>query len=286
LKGKIMSAISGVSGQSNAWTNAATQRSQMQAKMFSKVDADSSGGVDQTELQTLFTDISKKTGTSLDASKLFTSMDTDANGSLSSQELASGMQSVMPPPSTMDFAQSRNTTAATDDLFSKVDANSDGSVDETEMTAFTDKMKTETGRDSPTSFAQLDSNSDGKLTQTEFDAGKPGASTHGAAATSATQGAGSTPPAGGPGGPGGATGATSASSSDTTYDPLDTNQDGTVSEMERLAGALKDLISTSESGSGSATVDDNILKLAQLVYEQVANNNSTTASTSTLDATA
>lgn len=277
-----MSAISGVSGASNAWANAATQRSQMQTKMFARVDADSSGGVDQTELQTLFTDISKKTGTSLDAAELFTNMDTDANGSLSSEELGSGMQSVMPPPpSTMEFAKGRHATAATDDLFSKVDANSDGSVDETEMTAFTDKMKTETGLDSPSSFTELDSDSDGLLSQTEFDTGKPSGPPGGAGAM---QGAGGPPAAGGPGGPGGPKGTQSTeSASNTTYDPLDVNEDGTVSEMERLAGALKDFVSTSESSTATSTVDENILKLAQMVYEQIATGST---SSSTLDATA
>ena len=43
------------------------------------------------------------------------------------------------------------------------------------------------------------------------------------------------PPPGGPGGPRGAGGADSSSS--TTYDPLDTNEDGVVSLAERLAGS-------------------------------------------------
>jgi len=239
-------------------------------------------GVDQAELQTLFTGISKKSGTSLDTAELFTNMDTDANGSLSNEELTSGMQSVMPPPSTMEFAQGRNATAATDDLFSKVDANSDGSVDETEMTAFTDKMKTETGRDSPSSFTELDNDSDGLLSQSEFDAGKPSVPPGGAGAM---QGAGVPPPAGGPGGPGGPKGTQSTeSASNTTYDPLDVNEDGTVSEMERLAGALKDFVSTSESSTAISTVDEDILKLAQLVYEQIATGSTSTSST--LDAIA
>ena len=100
-----MSSISGVSGLSNAWATANTQRNQMQAKMFAKVDADSSGSVDQTELSSMLSDISPKTGVTLDAKKLFSSMDSNSDGSLSSDELAQGMQSVMPPPpSTMDFA--------------------------------------------------------------------------------------------------------------------------------------------------------------------------------------
>ena len=69
-----MSSISSVSSSSNAYTNASTHRAERQAKMFAKVDTDGSGGVDKTELQSLFTDISKKTGTTLDAEKLFSSM--------------------------------------------------------------------------------------------------------------------------------------------------------------------------------------------------------------------
>ncbi|MBK9441660.1 MAG: calcium-binding protein [Comamonadaceae bacterium] len=282
-----MSSISGVNGLSNAWANANTQRSQMQAKMFGRVDTDSSGGVDQTELQNLFTEISKKTGITLDAEKLFSAMDGNADGSLASDELASGLKDVMPPPpTTMEFAQGRSGMGGNNDLFAKVDANSDGSVDETEMTAFTDKIKTETGRDSPTTFTQLDTDSDGKLTQSEFDAGKPTGGPQGSAnGPQGAQGPGGPPP---PGGPGGARGTSESSTADSTsYDPLDTNQDGTVSELERLAGALKEFVNASESSSGSeSSASDAVLKLAKLVYEQIASGGLSLSSTSTLDATA
>ncbi len=281
-----MSSISGVSSQSNAWANA--QRSQMQAKMFSKVDTDSSGGVNPTELQTLFTDISQKTGKTLDAQELFTTMDSNADGSLTNDELVTGMKSVMPPPpSTLEFAQNRSKGTGQDDLFSKVDANSDGSVDETEMTAFTEKMKTETGKDSPSSFSQLDKDSDGKLTQSEFDAGKPA---DGPQDTSGAQGGGGPggvqggpPPEGGPGGAAPASGASQTES--TTYDPPDTNEDGQVSELERLAGALKELANSNDASSTSDSTSESLLKLAQQVYEQVAAG-TTDKNTSTLDATA
>ncbi|MDD5030593.1 MAG: XopAW family type III secretion system calcium-binding effector [Rhodoferax sp.] len=279
-----MSSISGVSGLSNAWANAISQRTQMQAKMFDKVDANSSGGVDQTELSTMLSDISAKTGTTLDAEKLFTAMDSNTDGNLSSDELASGMQSFMPPPSTtMEFAQNRGGKSGADDLFAKVDANSDGSVDETEMKAFTDKIETKTGMDSPVSFATLDTDSNGKLTQTEFEAGKPGGpqDAQNASAAGGARGAGGPPPAGGPGGPGGAAGA----SESTTYDPLDTNQDGTVSELERLAGALKELVATSENSESAAKAADSILEFAKQIYEQIASGSSTTGG-STLSAIA
>jgi Ca2+-binding EF-hand superfamily protein len=273
-----MSSISGVSGVSNAWANA--QRTQMQAKMFAEIDTDSSGSIDQTELSTMLSDISKETGISLDAEKLFTTMDSNSDGSISSDELAQAMQSVMPPPpSTVDFAQNRTGQSGEDDLFSKVDTNSDGSVDEAEMQAFTDKMTSETGVDSTTSFAALDTNGDGSLSQTEFDAGKPSATD--SAQSTSTQGAGGPPPAGGP------DGTASASATDSqTYDPLDTNQDGTVSELERLAGALKSFVDSSDSSSSSSTASDSLLAMAKLMYQQIASGVSSTTSGSTLSATA
>lgn len=204
-----MSSISSASGLSNAWANASTQRVQMQAKLFARVDADSSGAVDQTELQSLLTDISKKTGKRLDAEQVLRSMDGDSDGSLSSKELAAGMKTVMPPPSTVDFAQKR------------------------------------------------------------------------------TGGPGEVRGAGGPGGAGRAKGTESSTATSTTDDPLDTNQDGTVTELERLAGALKDLVSTiesSNSNSGSKS-NDGLLNLAKQVYAQIASF-ATTGATNTLDAVA
>ena len=153
-----MSTISGVSNSSDAWASMKAQRSQMQAKMFSKVDTDSSGGVDKTELQSLIDDVAKKSGvTNSSTDEMFSKMDANSDGSLSTDELGKGMKEILPPPSTLDFAQSRS----------------------------------ESGN--------------------------------------APEGAGGPPPP-----PGGAGGADSASSS--TYEPLDTNQDGTVSAAERLAG--------------------------------------------------
>lgn len=260
-----MSTISSVSGSGNAWAALNTQRSQHQAKMFAKVDSDSSGKVDQAELATLLTDVSQKTGVSLgDSKERFTQMDSNSDGGLSSEELDQGMQALMPPPpSTMDFAQSRGAQGAgEDDLFSKVDTNADGSVDATELKVLTEKIKSDTGQDVSEQFSKLDTDSDGKLSKTEFNAGKP----------QGTDGPSGPPPAGGPGGPGGPGGAQGASSSDTTYDPLDANKDGTVSELERLVGELKN--ASSQAGSSdeatSTAAKFDIAALAQKIYAEVA----------------
>lgn len=199
-----MSTISGVSGSGDAWANMKAQRSQMQAKMFAKVDTDSSGGVDKTELQSLLADVAKKTGATNNSSdELFSKMDSNSDGSLSSDELGQGMQSIMPPPpSTMDFAQSRSdSTSSGDDLFTKVDTDGDGSVSKDELQSLMKMMDKLASDGSP-------------------DGNGP-------------QGAGGMPPPPPPD----SSSATSGASSTTTYDPLDTNEDGTVSAQERLAGS-------------------------------------------------
>ncbi len=266
-----MSTISGVSGSSNAWAALNTQRSQHQAKMFAKVDTDGSGGVDQTELGSMLSDISEQTGVSLgDAKELFSQMDSNSDGSLSSDELDTGMQALMPPPpSTMEFAQSRGmggSGGSQDDLFAKVDTDGDGAVSQDELKVLTDKIEEDTGQDLSEDFAKLDTDGDGALSQTEFESGRP-QPPQGGQAAQGPEGAG------GPRGPGGPGGAQGASSSDTTYDALDTNQDGVVSEVERMVGELRDAIAglSSEDDASKTAANAEIAALAQKIYAQVAN---------------
>lgn len=287
-----MSSIRNVSGSSNAWAN---QRSAMQTRMFAKIDTDSNGSVNASELQTMLDEVSEHTGVSFQktAQELLTAMDGNGDGTLGSDELAQGMQSILPPPpSTMDFAQARNgAQEGNDDLFAKVDTDGDGSVSKTEMSDFVAKM----GQNADTSssddkFSTLDTDDSGALSQAEFEAGRPQAPGQGGAGQ--VQGAGGpqgAAPMGSPPGVGGAekSGSTSASNS-TSYDPLDTNQDGTVSEMERLAGALKDL-AQSASDKSSTSGDESqaiIAKLAQKLYDQISNNWLTQSNSSSLSTTA
>lgn len=275
-----MSSISSVSSNSNAWN---TQRTNMQNRMFAKVDTDSSGGVNANELQTMLDDVSKHTGVSFGktAQELLSAMDSSADGSLSSEELAQGMQSIMPPPaSTMDFAQSHGSGGGSDDLFSKVDTDGDGSVSKTEMSDFVAKMGKNPDASSDDKFAKLDTDESGSLSQAEFEAGRP----QGPKGAGGPQGAAPMGPP--PGGAGKAEGTSASSSSTTNYDPLDTNQDGTVSEMERLAGALKDI---AQSASQSSSGDDSnavIAKLAQKLYDQISTNWLQSGDSSGLKATA
>lgn len=256
-----MSSISSVSNSSNAWALNGTSRSAPKDKLFSLVDTDNSGGIDTKELQTLMDQVSKKTGVanSSTAADLMGKLDTNGDGTLDGSELHNGITSIVQLPSTMDFAQTRSdgtsaTGQAGDDLFSKVDANSDGSLSSSEFSALMDKMSASGDANATTSssdkFASLDTDGDGKLSQSEFDAGRP-------SGAGGPHGAGGPPPGPPP---------TSSSSDSTTYDPLDTNKDGIVSAAEAAAGqangtadtmqALLKAIDTDKDGKLSNTEAD------------------------------
>lgn len=295
-----MSTISGVSSSGDAWANMKAQRSQMQAKMFTKLDTDSSGGIDKTELQSLIDDVAKKTGVANSSSSddLFSKMDANSDSSLSQDELGKSMKEILPPPSTMDFAQSRSNSSTSssdkDDLFAKVDTDGSGGVSQTELQTLITKMASDSSSGSTTAtsdtnassdlFAKLDANSDGSLSESEFDAGRP--QNNSATQTShQAQGAGGPPP---PSGPPPAGGAGGSSSTSTTYDPLDTNEDGTVSLQERMAAsttstdplqALFKAIDTDSDSKISSSESDTFIQQLTSQLEATTQSGQSTSST-------
>ncbi len=247
-----MTSISSL-GSSNAWSSAIqSQRSQQSVKLAEKLlanfDADGNGSLNETELQSLMDDIGSRTGQSggSSAKDLLSSSDSNADGSLSTDELEAAPSSMLPPPrSTMDFAQSRG-AGQSDDLFSKVDSDGSGDVSSDELTALLQKMNGQESvseEDAAALFSQLDSDDDGSLSQAEFDAARPQNAggmpppppAQASASTESDSDSTGTAAASGVGGAGGAGGSTT-----TVYDELDTNEDGTVSLAERLAGAAED----------------------------------------------
>lgn len=153
-----MTTISGTSGGHAGWSrthsaSAKASGSSRADKMFAKADADGSGSVDKTELQSMLDKIAEKTGNSLGSTDdLMTKMDTDGNGSLSKDELATGMKSLMPPPSsTVDFAQqssalppppppSDDNDNALQKLFAAADTDGDKTISQSEADALKQKM--------------------------------------------------------------------------------------------------------------------------------------------------
>lgn len=144
---------------------------------------------------------------------------------------------VMPPP-----------PLKPEDAFKKIDSTNKGFITETELASAIVQFspegmnlsKADAQSVAKEAFSKMDANADGQVSSAEFKDAAPKNSPNGGPPQGRPSGPppGGPPPGGGAGGPAGAKGANATSSSKST-DPADTNQDGTVSEMERLAYASK-----------------------------------------------
>ncbi|UDF03923.1 EF-hand domain-containing protein [Asticcacaulis sp. AND118] len=169
----------------------ASAMSQMHAKMFSKIDANSDGGITLEEMTTSATEKSKAKGGSEDSSKIaerFASMDANGDGSVTEEEGLSFFQSQMssetlggmlqaqeagqgggqplgPPPS--GGAGGGGQQPAT---FDELDTNQDGTVSLDEMLASSESEETEdTEKTSRLTelFSKMDADGDGSVTESE-----------------------------------------------------------------------------------------------------------------------
>lgn len=182
-----MSSISSIGSAASAWPSASAARAARPpggpdpAGMFAKVDTDGSGGVDETELQSLLDKVSKRSGTgsatAASSADTFKQFDTNGDGTLSQDELDAGMKSLMPAPSsTVEFAQARGGEAGgpppggpppasgANASYDPLDTNQDGVVSAEEQAA---------GDAAQASLESLlsavDSNQDGELSGSEID---------------------------------------------------------------------------------------------------------------------
>lgn len=105
-----MSTISSVGGSSTAWAVTPREGPPPRGdKLFDKLDADASGGIDATELQDFVDHVKQRSGKDLgSAEDALKTMDADGNGTLDDSELRQGLRELMPPPSsTLQFAERR-----------------------------------------------------------------------------------------------------------------------------------------------------------------------------------
>jgi hypothetical protein len=176
-------------------------------------------------------------------------------------------------------------------MFNKIDSDGSGDVSKSELQSLFADAAQRSGTTSSTSsddvFAKLDTNSDGSLTQSEMEAGmkgvKPEAPSTEAFAKSrkgagGPQGAGGPPPP-----PDGDDASASSTSSATQYDPLDVNKDGVVSEQERAAGELKDVVKSllkAADTDGDKQVSDTEFSTFKDMVTQAASQLSATSSSS------
>ena len=188
--------------------------------------------------------------------RMFAKVDSDGSGGVDATELAA----------MLDKGPLSGQSGDSAELLKRMDGNGDGSLSSDELSqgmrelmpppASTLEFAQSHGavNDEADAFATLDADGDGQLTRAEFEAGRP-----------------SGPPPGGMPQPVSSSSSSGTSATSTTYDPLDLNQDGTVSPLEKLAGELKEL-ARSSSGDGAQGANNEIAALAQKLYDQIAKN--------------
>ncbi|BBF81855.1 putative calcium binding protein [Asticcacaulis excentricus] len=170
----------------------ASAMSQMHAKMFSKIDANSDGGITLEEMTASASEKTKGKGGTEDSAKIaerFASMDSNSDGSVSEEEGLSFFQSQMssqtmsgmlqaqeggwdrpmgPPPG--GAAGGGGQKPAT---FDELDTNQDGSVSLDEMLASSESEESEDTEDTDKTarltelFSKMDADGDGSVTESE-----------------------------------------------------------------------------------------------------------------------
>ncbi len=197
--------------------------------------------------------------------KMFAKVDSDGSGGVDAAELAAMLEKSPLSSQAGDSAE----------LLKKMDTDGNGSLSSDELSqgmhdlmpkpsstmefAQSRGAANDAGGEGSDMFAKLDTDGDGQLSKAEFEAGK--AKRH----EGGPHGAGGPPPTA-------SSGSSSTSSTSTTYDPLDANQDGTVSQIERLAGQLKELAQTASSDGSQGSANSDIAALAQKLYDQISKN--------------
>jgi Ca2+-binding EF-hand superfamily protein len=138
------------------------------AEMFNKVDTDGSGGISESELETLAQKISKDTGQTIDIKNAISTYDTDGNGELSSDEMSAFMQATMQQG--MGMMGMRGGPGKGGDLFKAIDSDGSGGVSQSELDTWATNMSSETGKtlDTSKAISTYDTDSDGELSSTEL----------------------------------------------------------------------------------------------------------------------
>lgn len=177
-----MSTINSLGSSMSLMMQAMSMQRSGQQNMFSKVDTDGNGTVGQSELTTFAQSLSEKTGTEINTDDAISTYDADGDGGLSQEEMEAMMAAYMPSPSTMNsFGQngggdkmqigSMPSPPDKGEMFSKVDTDGSGTIDETELTSFAKDLAEKTGGELNVedSIATYDTNGDGALSQEEMD---------------------------------------------------------------------------------------------------------------------
>ena len=135
-------------------------------ELFTKLDADGSGGLDSTEVQSLTEKIGEATGVSVDLSEFLATYDADSDGTLSEDETVSALeanrpQGPPPPPSGMGGMRGPDES----EMVSSADANGDGVISAEEAEGLVGIINNATGSSLAAEdfIGSYDSDGDGSL---------------------------------------------------------------------------------------------------------------------------
>lgn len=223
--------------------------------MFTTLDADSSGSLSTTEVQTLTDKISEATGVSVDLSEFMTTYDTDGVEGLSEDETMAALEANRPqgpPPGGMGGGADET------DMVSAADANGDGVISEAEAESLVEIINNATGSSMTAEEFISDNAEEGSSTLTldeavtAMEANRPEGPSSETAETASAQGA----MQGGP-------------DFSQMFSEIDASQDGSLSgdEIDSLAGIISgatgstmeasDLLSSYDAdGDGSLSEDE------------------------------
>ncbi|MCI4625241.1 MAG: EF-hand domain-containing protein [Candidatus Magnetoovum sp. WYHC-5] len=160
--------ISSASSSLDSYINSlgsSTVRKRSSEDMFKKVDSDSDGTINKDELSAMAKKVSDETGVTLDISSAITNYDADGDGGLSQEEMDSFMKDNAPRPSGAGGPK------APQGMFKQVDSDSDGVINEEELTAMAENMSSEMGvsLDVSNAISDYDADGDGGLNEEEMD---------------------------------------------------------------------------------------------------------------------
>jgi len=144
----MVSSVGSAAGYSAAAMCSAGSRgpAALQEKLFSKLDVNGDGGIDQSELGDFLNYVSSATGSAsqTDSAQLFKTLDADGDGAISKQELTDGAKKLFEQLRTQLMSTQGEKSGEAQsahkpdpkELFAKIDANGDGSISQDELSTF------------------------------------------------------------------------------------------------------------------------------------------------------
>lgn len=179
-----MSSI-GSLGSSMSMTSTAAMKRPDRQQMFNKVDTDGGGTIDKVELSAFAKGLKEKTGIEINTEEALTTYDADGDSALSQEEMDAMMAASMPVPPPPPMMQDGETQGMPEDgmrtmgmrppnkeeMFSKIDSDSSGTINADELTSFLEQLKEDTGIElnAEDALATYDTDGDGALSMEEMD---------------------------------------------------------------------------------------------------------------------